>query len=145
MIYYLVVSGLVSLVFGILFIVAPNKFWERMGSLVNKPVLMVERELRNYHFPAGFLFLTLGTWLSFLVIGDPALWYFHFLGVLFGVVGLFYIFTPDWLLWISNLSGKVVITFDEIAIASRVSLGIVLVMVSIYIFLTLFAVLHTLY
>lgn len=135
MITYLVFSGLVSLIFGILFLLAPERFWQGVARLFNKPVIYVESGLRAYHFPVGFLFLILGTWLIFLVLADPALWYFHLIGIMFVVAGLLYIFAPDWLLWFSNMSGREIITFDQIAIASRVSLGIVLILVSIYIFL----------
>jgi hypothetical protein len=137
MVVYLVISGLTSLIFGILFLLAPDSFWQAVARAFNKPVVFVESGLRAYHFPAGFLFLLLGTWLIFLVLADPALWYFHILGVAFVVAGLLYIFAPDWLLWISRISGKEIVTFDQIAIASRVSLGIVLILVSIYIFLRL--------
>lgn len=137
MITYLVISGLTSLIFGVLFLLAPENFWQAVARMFNKPVLYVESGLRAYHFPAGFLFLILGAWLIFLVLSDPGLWYFHLIGVAFVVVGLLYIFAPDWLLWLSTMSGKEVITFDQIAIGSRISLGIVLILVSIYIFLKL--------
>ncbi|MFH1347993.1 MAG: hypothetical protein ABIH22_04810 [Candidatus Margulisiibacteriota bacterium] len=142
MIIYLIISGLTSFVFGLLFLIAPTGFWLAITSFFNKPALFVESKLRSYHFPAGFIFLFLGTWLIFLVIADPGLWYFHIVGGAFVIAGLFYIFAPDWLVWLSNLSGKVIITFDQIAIASRVSLGIVLILVSIYIFLRLLLVMR---
>ena len=137
MVTYLVISGLTSLIFGILFLIAPTGFWQKVAGLFNKPVIFVEQGLRSYHFPVGFLFLMLGAWLIFLVLAEPDFWYFHIVGIAFVIVGLLYIFAPDWLLWISNISGKEIITFDQIAIASRVSLGVVLILVSIYIFLKL--------
>ena len=137
MIAYLIIAGLTSLIFGILFLLAPDKFWQSVAGMFNKPVIYVESGLRSYHFPVGFLFLILGSWLIFLVLADPYFWYFHLLGIAFVITGLLYIFAPDWLLWLSNASGKEIITFDQIAIASRVSLGIVLILVSIYIFLKL--------
>lgn len=137
MVTYLVISGLTSLIFGILFLIAPESFWQKVSGAFNKPVIYVEKSLRSYHFPVGFLFLILGTWLIFLVLADPALWFFHLVGIAFVITGLLYIFAPDWLLWLSNASGKEIITFDQIAIASRVSLGVVLILVSIYIFLKL--------
>ena len=142
MIIYLFISGITSLIFGILFLIAPPRFWERVGNLFNKPVLYVESRLRVFNFPVGFLFLILGTWLVFLAIEDPGIWYFFIAGIIFVLLGLLYIFIPDWLLWISNLSGKVVVFFDQVAIASRTSLGIVLILASIYIFFKLFVALH---
>ncbi|MFC1540525.1 hypothetical protein ACFL4J_00640 [Candidatus Margulisiibacteriota bacterium] len=142
MIILLLISGVVSLVFGIMFLVAPAGFWQKFTGLFNKPVLLVEGGLRAYNFPAGFIFLVLGTWLIFLVIADPVLWFFHIVGVAFVVAGLLYIFVPDWLVWLSSVSGKEIITFDQVAIASRTSLGVVLILVSIYIFLKLLIVLR---
>ena len=106
---------------------APDKFWQAVAGMFNKPVVYVESGLRAFHFPVGFLFLILGSWLIFLVLSDPYLWYFHLIGIAFVIAGLLYIFAPDWLLWLSRASGKEIITFDQIAIASRVSLGIVLI------------------
>jgi hypothetical protein len=142
MIILLLISGLISLIFGILFLIAPSEFWQKVMKLFNKPVLFVEMGLRAYHFPVGFIFLVLGTWLIFLVIADPVLWFFHIVGIAFVIAGLLYIFVPDWLLWISNLSGREIITFDQIAIASRTSLGVVLILVAIYIFMKILIVLN---
>jgi hypothetical protein len=142
MVTYLFISGLVSLIFGILFLIAPARFWERFGTVVNRPVLQVERKIRPYNFPVGFIFLIIGTWLIFLVLGEPEFWYLHIFGIVLVLVGLLYIFVPDWLLWLSSMSGKEIITFDEIAIASRISLGIVLILVSIYIFMKISVVLQ---
>lgn len=138
MITLLLISGFVSLGFGLLFLVAPTGFWNAVTSFFNKPALFIESKLRAYHFPVGFILLLLGTWLIFLVITDLGLWYLQIVGGTLAAAGLLYIFAPDWLLWLSQLSGKEIITFDQVAIASRISLGVVLILASIYIFLRLF-------
>jgi uncharacterized membrane protein YecN with MAPEG domain len=142
MVIYLLISGITSLIFGILFLVAPTRFWERIGNFFNKPVLFVENKLRAYNFAAGFIFLILGTWLIFLALEDSQIWFIYLIGAAFVIFGLLYIFTPNWLVWISNMSGKVIIAFDQVAIASRTSLGVVLILAAVYIFFKLFVALR---
>ncbi|KPJ67961.1 hypothetical protein AMJ44_07015 [candidate division WOR-1 bacterium DG_54_3] len=139
---YLLISGITSLIFGILFLIAPTGFWERIGNFFNKPVLFVESQLRAYNFAAGFIFLILGTWLIFLALEDSQIWFLYVIGAAFVIFGLLYIFTPNWLVRFSNLSGRVIITFDQIAIASRTSLGVVLILAAVYIFFKLFVALR---
>jgi len=138
MLAFLFISGITSLLFGILLLLAPARFWNWVGNIFNKPVIFVENQLRNYNFPVGFIFLVLGAWLMFLAVGDPGIWFFYVIGTVFVILGLLYIFVPDWLLRVSIFSGKVIIAFDQIAIASRTSLGVVLILASLYIFFKLF-------
>jgi len=134
---YVLASAVISLLFGVLLLVLPPSFWGKLSQIFNRPVLAVDAKLRTLNFVAGFLLLVIGTWDLFLALQYPNLWQLHLLGVPLVIFGLLYIFAPNWIIWLSAVSDKIVITFDKIAIASRISLGIVLIMAAIYIFLRL--------
>ncbi|MBU0672387.1 MAG: hypothetical protein KJ732_05095, partial [Candidatus Margulisbacteria bacterium] len=126
-----------SLIFGILLLVLPAAFWEQFARLFNRPVLAIDQKLRTHNFVIGFVFLIVGTWTIFFALQYPELWFLQFLGVPLVIFGLFYVFLPDWASRFSTLAEQTVITFDQVAIGSRVSLGIVLILAAIYIFLRL--------
>jgi 1,4-dihydroxy-2-naphthoate octaprenyltransferase len=128
------------LIFGILFIILPTKFWERLARAIDEPVIVVERSIRRFNILGGLLFLIIGTWLIYLALVNENIWYFHLLGSILVIVALLYFFAPDWFITISTLSGKEIFKIDNVAIASRFSFGFILILISIYIFLKLFLV-----
>ena len=139
---YLALAGFISLVFGILFIIAPAGFWEKVTSFLNVPLINVEDRMKTVHNPLiGIAFCMIGTWMLYIALKFSMVWYFHALGVVILVLGLFYLFIPNWLFWLSTISGKEVVTLDKVLIASRISFGIILILASVYIFLRLLIVL----
>lgn len=141
MLYFLIVAGFVSLIFGLLFIFLPGRYWERARDLIDRPVLIIENTLHKFRFPGGFLFVAIGCWLIYLAWTDAPAWQLYFVGITFVLVGFFYLLLPDLVVWISTLSGKELIAFDKIMLSSRFSLGIMLLFVTVYIFIRVYQVL----
>jgi hypothetical protein len=143
MIVYITIAGLVSLIFGILFLLAPVSFWSRMSNFMNRPVVDIEDRLRHVKSPLmGIIFLMVGVWVIYTALKFVDLWFFHILGSLIVIIGLIYIFIPSWILRISQASGQQILTMDKVAITSRMSFGIMLILASIYIFLKLLMILR---
>ncbi|MCU0640821.1 MAG: hypothetical protein MUC35_01890 [Candidatus Margulisbacteria bacterium] len=135
MINLVLAAGAVSAFFGFLFLLLPLGFWRWLNALCNLPLFHVEVSLRRHNLVFGLLLIAGGGWIIHSLWDYPG-YYLGFVagGALIIAVGLLYLFWPDWMLRLSRLSDQDVLLMDRIALSSRFSLGIVLLLVSVYIF-----------
>ena len=133
----LLIDGLISLFFGILFLVAPASFWKRSGDMFNRSLFVMDGKLRIHNLLVGLISLSMGAWFIYFALAYSFAIY-HFLGIILITVGLIYVTKPDILLRISKMFSRQVLAFDNYLIASRSGIGILLIITSVYIFLMLF-------
>ena len=133
----LLIDGLISLFFGILFLVAPESFWKRIGDRFNRSLFVMDGKLRVHNMLVGVISLSMGAWFIFFALAYSYTVY-HLLGVILIAVGLIYVTKPDFLLRVSKIFSRQVVAFDNLLITSRTGIGILLIIISVYIFLMLF-------
>jgi hypothetical protein len=139
---YLIVSGLVSLLFGFIFLFTPA-FLGGFGQILNRVVLFLDERLEPAKKWLGLLLLAAGAWLLYVVANYPELSYLTSVWIICLAFGLLFLFFSHWLTWLSNISNRVVFSTDEVIMGSRKILGIILLIVSIYIFYAVYILAKT--
>jgi len=138
---WLIMVGVVLLVFGFLFIFSRNALMV-LGSVMNAPVATIDEKLKSYRILAGVVLVVIGGWLISVAFGYPSLWYLHIIGVTVLFFGLLYLFLPEWLDWLSSVLDHILLSTDEAVIAARKSLGIILIISAIYVFYSAYLVMR---
>ncbi|MDY6974342.1 MAG: hypothetical protein SV775_18810 [Thermodesulfobacteriota bacterium] len=124
--------GVIGVCFGILCLSSP-KVLERMGAVLNKPVLFLDEKLYRFHVFVGLLLAVIGGWLILVAFRYPDLWYLYLVGILALVLGLGYLFFAGWLAKFSNGADVVVLSTDEKLLKVRKVVGFISIVASIYI------------
>ena len=138
---WLVTAGVILLIFGFLLIFSRNALVV-LGSILNAPVATIDEKVKSYRILAGVVLVVIGGWLISVAFGYPSLWYLHIMGVIVLFFGLLYLFLPEWLDWLSSVLDRILLSTDEAVIAARKSLGIILIISSIYVFYSAYLVLR---
>ncbi|MDD5382533.1 MAG: hypothetical protein PHH60_02645 [Candidatus Margulisbacteria bacterium] len=136
---YLTVSGLICLLFGLFIIFTPGLL-HRLSQAGNTIVLYLDDRLSQAKIWVGLLLVFIGVWLIYLVSFYPELWYITPVWLLCLLTGFFYLFLPNWLFWLSNLFDKLVFSADELIMGSRKVFGVILLVVSIYLFFSAYLI-----
>jgi hypothetical protein len=106
--------------------------------LLNKPVLFLDGVVNSVKIPAGIVLVIIGGWLVSVALGYPALWVLGAAGVLLVLFGLIYLFQPNWLVPLSKISDKFIFSTDDFVLGARKSIGIILIVCSLYIFFAVY-------
>jgi hypothetical protein len=136
MIYMLMAAGIFALIFGWLLLVSPAIIG-KVGEICNRVVFSLDEWFKRNRILVGVALLAVAGWLL-LVAGKYSAWY---LDVTWGVAmafGILFLFFPGWLSWISKASDRVLVSTDELVFGSRRALGILLIVVGLYIFYSVF-------
>ena len=136
---YLVLLGLVILFFALFLLFMPN-FLGKLGGLCNRVILYLDEKLQPIKVWIGLLLVAVGGWLLYVVANYPELWYLTAVWMICMLFGLLFLVLPNWLSWLSNLSNKIILSTDEVVMGSRKIIGIVLLIISIYVFYAAYAV-----
>jgi hypothetical protein len=130
---YLMTLAIISLVFGLLLIFTP-KLLLNIGNVANSVVLYLDEKLQPMRVVVGIFLVLVAAWLIYVVVKYPELSYLNALWLISLGFGLMFLFFPNWLSWLSNVSNKVVFSTDDVVIGARKIIGVVLVIASVYIF-----------
>jgi hypothetical protein len=136
---YLIVAGIVALFFGISLLLSPSLLGG-LGAVCNRAILFLDEKLEPVKKWVGVLLLAVGAWLLYVVITYPELGYLTALWLVCFIFGLLFLFFSSWLSWLSNVSNRVIFSTDDVVMGSRKIVGIVLLIVGIYIFYMIMAV-----
>ena len=109
---YMMISGLVALLFGLLLLVSP-KFLETIGEALNVTVVNVDSFLRQSRMTVGILFLVAAAWVLYVVLNYPGIYQLHLIWILALVFGLLYMFYPKWLEEVSRFFNVKVFPTDK--------------------------------
>ncbi|MFH1347492.1 MAG: hypothetical protein ABIH22_02270 [Candidatus Margulisiibacteriota bacterium] len=136
---YLLTFAIVTLVFGLILLFTPN-FLMRLGDICNRVILYLDNLLAPFKVWVGLILLVAGAWILYVVIRYPEITNLDAVWVISLAFGLLYLFFPNWLSWLSQVSNKIIFSTDDVVIGARKIVGVVLLIVSIYIFYGAYAV-----
>lgn len=134
---WLVTAEIVSLLAGLLLLLADKKL-HKLGELLNRPVFYLDGLLKAVKLPAGIVLVIVGGWFISLALKYSALWYLGLAGAVLLIFGLLYLFLPDWLSPLSQLSDRLLFSTDEFVLGARKTIGIILIVCALYIFFAVY-------
>ena len=129
---YLLASGILALIFGLLMLAAPV-FLGKLGELSNKTILVLNGQLMRYKLWIGLFLLVLGGWMLYVATNYPDP-YINAAWIITVAFGLLFLFFPKWLDWLSKVSNTFLLSTDELVMGTRRVIAVVLLVVSFYIF-----------
>lgn len=109
---YMLISGLVALIFGLLLLLSP-KFLEAVGEALNVTVMNIDSFLRQNRTTVGLLFLAAAAWVLYVALNYPGIYQLHLVWILALVFGVLYIFYPQWLEDVSHFFNVKVFPTDK--------------------------------
>lgn len=129
---YLLTCGIISLLFGLLLLASPAALGG-LGGVVNSVLFTLDGWLMRFRTGIGVVLLALGGWILYVALGYPAP-YLTCAWIVTIAFGLLFLFFPGWLTWLSRLSNAILLSTDDLVMGSRRVTGIVLLIISFYIF-----------
>jgi hypothetical protein len=130
---WLILIGIMALIFGLIFI-ASHEVLVLLGDSLNRPVAYIDEKLKSVRVISGIIQVIIGGWVISVAFAYPELWYLHLIGVTILFFVLLYLFLPEWLDWLSQVLNQLLLSTDEMVVGARKSLGIILIVGSVYIF-----------
>jgi len=136
---YLITIGVIVLVFGLSLLFTPNALG-KIGEISNRIILYLDEKLQPAKLWIGLVLIAVAAWLLYVVAKYPELNYLNAVWIISLFFGLLFVFLPNWLAALSNVSNRIVFSTDEVVMGSRKIFGIILLIISIYIFYAAYAV-----
>ncbi len=139
MIIILIVTGIISLIFGLILILTP-KFLAKISVLFDRIVFKLDEKLESYKFSLGVILVMVAIWMIYMSFRYPSmarLMQVFWITAL--VFGLLYMFFPKWLSILSDVSDREVFVINGYIRGYSKVIGIILVFASIYMFCTAFS------
>lgn len=136
---YLIAAGIVVLLFG-LSLIFTSDFLKKLVDTTNKVIVYLDEKLQPVKLWVGLLLVVIAAWLLYVVANYPDLGYLTSVWVICLFFGLLFLFLPNWLSTLSNVSNKIIFSTDDVVLGSRKIIGIVLLIISIYIFYAAYAI-----
>ena len=134
---WLVAAEIISLLTGLFLLLADNNV-HKLSVLLNKPVFYLDDLVSTIKLPAGIALLIIGGWLVSVALAYAQLWFLSLMGAVVILFGLLYLFLPDWLAPLSNISDKFIFSTDDFVLGARKSIGIILIVCALYIFFAVY-------
>ena len=131
---YLVIAGLVALVFGLILIIAPDNLKE-FCKICDHIIMVIDEKIEPHKLWVGTA-LIVSSAILFYVTRHSAL--FHPLWIVALFFGLLYLIFPDWLIKLSEKADRVILPTDEYVLGASKVVGSILVMASLIIFFSAF-------
>lgn len=129
---YLILAAIVSLLFGILFLMSPETLG-KWGEAGNRTIMVIDEKLSSIRLLTGLALLILGGFIIWAVAPYGALWYLHLIGIISIFFGILYLAAPDGLKMLSTIFNVVLLSTDEVVLAVRKTIGIILLVAGAYI------------
>ncbi len=136
---YLVAIGIIVLVFGLSLLFTPTALG-KIGEMCNRIVLYLDEKLQPVKVWIGLILIAVAAWLLYVVAKYPELSYLNAVWIISLFFGLLFVFLPNWLAALSNVSNRIIFSTDEVVMGSRKIFGILLLIISIYILYAAYAV-----
>ena len=131
---YLLISGIVALVFAVLLLFSPDTVKRFGANLFDSVDFSLDDKIKPYRLVVGIIFLLAAAWLFYESMSSPLAAFLHPIWVLSLIFGLLYLFLPNWVAILSQASNKNVFTLDEYILKFRKVIGVVVLVASAYIF-----------
>jgi len=125
--------GLISLLFGILFLMSPETLgrWSEVG---NRTVMVLDEKISPVRNWVGAALLIAGAFMVWAAFPHSVeLWYLHIIGVIALFFGLMFLTYPHGLKNLSRFFDTVLLSTDELILGVRKTLGILLIIAGAYI------------
>lgn len=129
---YLILAAIVSLLFGVMFLMSPETLG-KWGEASNRTVMVLDEKLSSIRLLTGLALLILGGFIIWAIVPYGALWYLHLIGVISLFFGILYLAAPDGLKTLSTIFNVVLLSTDEVVLAVRKTVGIILLVAGAYI------------
>jgi hypothetical protein len=130
---YMVFAGLVSLFFGLLFLLSPE-FLAKMGKACNQTLIVLDHKVDPVKGVVGVIFILLGAWILWMVFPYGELWYLNAIAAISLFFGLLFLFFPAGLKFLSDISNTILLSTDDVVMGARKTIGVLLLILCIYIF-----------
>jgi hypothetical protein len=131
---YLVVAGMVALVFGAILLFTPS-FFQSICLVCDRLLFNLDDTLQPYKNSIGIVLLLVAGWLFYMALRYPAVaLMIHPIWIIVLVFALLYIFLPNWLVRISEVTNRNVFPTDKYIMGACRVAGTVLLIMSVYIF-----------
>ncbi|MCX5751638.1 MAG: hypothetical protein NT099_08270 [Candidatus Saganbacteria bacterium] len=130
---YILIAGILGFVLGLLLIFFPITL-EQINVTCNRVLVYLDEKLYAVRIPAGIILILMGIW--FLLASKPITmkeaWILPIAGTLAVILGLLLAVFPKSLVKVSEWGNTMLVTTDEILVKARLSAGIVILLISIY-------------
>ncbi|HTY13493.1 MAG TPA: hypothetical protein VMD02_04835 [Candidatus Omnitrophota bacterium] len=134
---YLLFTGLLSLLFGILFLFSPEVI-STVGNFCNKTVVVLDDFIAPVKMLVGLLLVAASAWMLWMVFPYGDLWYVHLVAYIIMFFGLLFVFFPGALKSVSDFANRVLLSTDDLVMGARKMIGILFIILSVYIFYSAF-------
>lgn len=134
---WLVAAELISLLAGVLLLMADRKF-NKLGEFLNRPFIYFDNLVNGMKIPAGIVLILAGGWFISIAWQYPSLWTLGAAGAFLLLFGFLYLFFPAWLGSLSRLSNQLLFSTDDFVMGARKSIGLILIVCALYIFFAVY-------
>ena len=114
---YLLVSGIVALVFGIIILFAPN-FFKKLSSMVDRVVFVVDDLLYPFREWVGLMLILIAGLGYYVTVQYTSLLELRFVWGLALIFGLLYLVFPNWLAVFSRFANRFIFPTREYVMGS---------------------------
>ncbi|MBN2058306.1 MAG: hypothetical protein JW782_05885 [Candidatus Saganbacteria bacterium] len=129
---YLMLSGLIAFVFGIIVLVSPI-FFKDFCAMVDKLVFELDALIKPYRIAIGLILLIVSFWIFFVIRRYPELWYLSAVAVIALLIGVLYLFFPRWLDRLSEVANILVFPTKEYVMGACKFVGVIMLAAGLYI------------
>jgi hypothetical protein len=136
---FLIVSAAVTFLTGV-FLFFAGESVKKVSDFLNRTIFHLDEALCSARLASGLILLLLGGWIAYTGAAYPDFWYLKLAGWIIVVFGLLYLFFPSWLGAISEVADRIMLSTDELVLNIRKVSGVVLVLISFYIFYSVFQI-----
>jgi hypothetical protein len=127
----MIFAGICALLFGVLFLMSPDLLG-KVGDVANRTVLVLDDKISSMRIAAGVVLIAVGLWMLFMALPYGELWYLNIIAAISMFFGLLFVAVPNGLTSLSNVCNTVMLSTDEIVMAVRKTVGILLIIGGIY-------------
>ncbi len=131
---YLIVAGMIALVFGAILLFTPS-FFQSICLVCDRVLFNLDEGLQPYKKSVGIVLILVAGWFFFMAVKYPAIaLMLHPIWIIVLIFGLLYLFLPNWLIRISEVTNRNIFPTDKYIMGACRIAGTVLLIMSVYIF-----------
>jgi hypothetical protein len=133
MVIYLYVTGVMSLFFGLILLFTPN-FFKKICLFFDRIVFKFDEKIMSYKASVGIVLIMVAGWLFYMTTRYPEISpIIHPFWIIILIFGIFYLFFPGWMAWLSNITDRNIFLTNEYVLGASRIFGAVFIIVGIYI------------
>ncbi len=129
---YLLVSGIVALVFGLIILFAPN-FFKRLSSIVDRVVFVIDDLLYPIREGVGLALILIAGLGYYVTVQYSSYLELRFVWGIALIFGLLYLVFPNWLAVLSRFANRFIFPTREYVMGSCKLIGTSLILAAVYI------------